>query len=156
GWLASATAYSARVKGGATGVRDAAGNPLAADFNWSFTTRGDAVNPIVAENQLPGNPQSEWDVTGARDDNIQGFATDISVNKGQPVQFKIKTDSTNYRLDIYRLGYYGGAGARKVATVQRQLSQPQVQPDPITDLNTGLVDAGNWAVSASWAVPANA
>ena len=30
--------YTARVKGGASGVKDAAGNPLAADFTWSFTT----------------------------------------------------------------------------------------------------------------------
>ena len=50
--------------------------------------------------------------------SIQGFATDISVDQGQTVDFKIDTDSTDYRIDIYRLGYYGGLGARKVATIQ--------------------------------------
>ena len=39
-------------------------------------------NPIPAENQLPGNPPSEWDVSGSGDSTIQGFATDMSVNKG--------------------------------------------------------------------------
>src|SRR4030095_11172033 len=39
--------------------------------------------PIVAENALTGNPASEWDVSGAGDPTIQGFATDISVNVGQ-------------------------------------------------------------------------
>ena len=36
--LASATTYVVTVRGGASGVRDVAGNPLAADQSWSFTT----------------------------------------------------------------------------------------------------------------------
>lgn len=36
--LAYSTAYTATVKGGAYGVKDVAGNPLAADKAWSFTT----------------------------------------------------------------------------------------------------------------------
>src|SRR5690349_17494143 len=60
-------------------------------------------NPIVCENALAGNPPSEWDISGSGDDTIQGFATDISVNRGQTVSFKIKTNATNYRLDIYRM-----------------------------------------------------
>ena len=36
--LASQTTYTATVKGGASGVQDTAGNALAADFSWSFTT----------------------------------------------------------------------------------------------------------------------
>ena len=64
------------------------------------------ANEIVAENCLPGNPPSEWDVIGAGDANIQGFATDISVNQGGTVHFKIDTDSNNYHINIYRIGYY--------------------------------------------------
>ena len=87
------------------------------------------ANAIVAENCLPGNPASQWDVSGAGDPNLQGFATDISVNRGQTVSFKVKT-STAYRLDIYRMGYYGGMGARKVATVlpSATLSRPACLP----------------------------
>jgi VCBS repeat-containing protein len=113
-----------------------------------------ATNPIVLENQKPGNPESEWGIDGAGDSNIEGFATDISVNHGTTVSFKIDTDSNNYRIDIYRLGYYGGMGARKVATIQH--TGLQNQPAPLRDAATGEVDAGNWAVSASWAVPADA
>jgi hypothetical protein len=36
--LASLTAYRATVKGGVSGVKDLAGNPLAVDFVWNFTT----------------------------------------------------------------------------------------------------------------------
>jgi glucose/arabinose dehydrogenase len=35
---ATPTYYTARVRGGAAGVKDAAGNPLPADYTWSFTT----------------------------------------------------------------------------------------------------------------------
>src|SRR5262249_32149382 len=66
------------------------------------------------------------------------------------------TDATNYRLDIYRLGYYGGFGARLVAVVQPSAPLPQTQPACLNDVSTGLIDCGNWAVSATWAVPANA
>ena len=50
-----------------------------------------APNAIVAENCLPGNLPSEWDISGAGDSTIQGFATDISVNQGGTVSFKINT-----------------------------------------------------------------
>jgi hypothetical protein len=36
--LAASTTYKATVRGGANGIQDAAGNPLKADFTWSFTT----------------------------------------------------------------------------------------------------------------------
>jgi len=114
------------------------------------------TNKIVIENQQTGNPQSEWDIDGIGDANIVGFATSISVDPGETVSFKVDTDSTDYRIDIYRLGYYGGDGARKVTTLQVQLTAAQLQPDPLVDLSTGLVDAGNWTVSASWPVPSGA
>ena len=91
------------------------------------------ANAIVAENCLPGDSADTWDVSGAGDPSIQGFATDISVNRGQTVLFKIDTDSTNYRLDIYRMGYYGGMGARRVATVQPRRRLPQTQPACLED-----------------------
>jgi VCBS repeat-containing protein len=114
------------------------------------------ANEIVAENCQPGTPSLQWDVSGAGSDNIQGFATDISVNKGQTVRFKVKTDSPDYRLDIYRMGYYNDMGARLIATVQPSASLPQTQPACLNDATTGLIDCGNWAESASWAVPSTA
>jgi hypothetical protein len=114
------------------------------------------ANTVVAENCKPGNPQTEWDVNGSGDPKIQGFATDISVNVGETIGFKVGTDSPAYRIDIYRLGYYGGAGARRVAGIKPSVRLPQQQPECLTDAAVRLYDCGNWAVSGSWAVPANA
>ena len=114
------------------------------------------ANAIVAENCLPGNSPNDWAISGVGDDTIQGFATNISVNVGQTVYFKIKTPATKYYLDIYRMGYYGGMGARRVATVNPSATLPQTQPACLTDASTGLYDCGNWAISASWAVPSTA
>ena len=112
------------------------------------------LNAIALENQRPGNPASEWDLGGPASETIEGFTTRISVNRGTTVHFKINTTSSNYRIDLYRLGYYGGLGARKVATIQR--NSPSPQPAPGGDPAIGLRDAGNWSVTASWAVPADA
>jgi hypothetical protein len=122
----------------------------------AFASCSSPKNTIEAENCLPGIPQSQWDISGAGDSTIQGFATSISVNQGQTVSFKVNTNATSYKLDIYRLGYYGGNGARLITTVQPSATLPQSQPTCITDSATALMDCGNWAVSASWAVPASA
>ncbi|WP_246101875.1 DUF4082 domain-containing protein, partial [Methylobacterium terricola] len=131
-----------------------ANSPTANSLTASGTATASTSNKIVLENQKIGNPVSEWGIDGAGDDNIEGFATDISTNVGKTVSFKINTDSNNYRIDIYRLGYYGGLGARKIDTIQH--TGVQNQPNPLRDAATGMVDAGNWSVSASWSVPADA
>src|SRR5437868_7777680 len=115
-------------------------------------------NPIVCENSLAGTPHSQWDLGSATqgDTTIQGFATDMSFNKGSAVNFKINTPASDYRLDIYRLGYYQGNGARFITTLSPSASLPQTQPACIRQTSTGLVDCGNWAVSASWTIPTTA
>lgn len=124
---------------------------------------GANVNPIACENSQTTNvdgtalvDQSTWDIdNGAGDDTIQGFATDISVNAGNSISFKIDAQVSSYTIDIYRLGYYGGHGAR---LWKRGLSHsaPVHQGNCVTDQTTLLYDCGNWSVSATWAVPSNA
>src|SRR5450755_1605849 len=114
-------------------------------------------NAVSCENAKPGDSPSDWQVNGIGDSSIQGFATSMSVNVGQTIFFKIKTPATSYHIDILRLGYYGGDGARKVASsVLPTATLPQTQPACLTDSSTGLIDCGNWGVSASWTVPSTA
>ncbi len=109
-----------------------------------------AANSITVENTLAGT--DAWDLVSL-DDTIEGFATEYSVNAGQPISFKVRSNDS-FRIEIYRLGWYQGLGGRRVATIN---SLPiQTQPSPITDTFTGLVDCRNWAISATWNVPTNA
>lgn len=125
---------------------------------WTGHTRADCSSPsnhIVRENCLPGSPSTEWDVNGDGDPTIQGFTTDISINVGETVFFKVKTPSSKWRIDIYRMGYYNGNGARLVTTIQPRAALPQMQPACFKEEATHLVDCNTWAVSAMWKIPSN-
>ena len=79
----------------------------------------------------------------------------MSVNHGSTVQFKVDVNPAGlFHLDIYRIGYYNGAGARRVASIENQAGIKQL--GCVSDVATGLVDCGNWTVSAEWNMPADA
>ncbi|GAA1336907.1 hypothetical protein GCM10009660_18180 [Catellatospora bangladeshensis] len=109
------------------------------------------VNQVLCENSKPGTP--DWQVS-SRDDSILGYTTDISTTPGGQVAFKMLTNASAYTLDIFRLGWYGGVGARQVGSVSR--TTPQNQPPCLRDTPSALIDCGNWAVSVTWDVPADA
>ena len=52
--LAAQAVYTVIVRGGASGVTDVAGNALAADVSWTFTTGGDATPPTITA-RSPGS-----------------------------------------------------------------------------------------------------
>lgn len=109
-------------------------------------------NAIVLENEKQGNPPSEWGLSGPPSSSIEGFTSEFSIDAGNTVDFKINTDASEYRIDIYRLGYYGGDGARLITSVVHS-DGPIYQPAPVIDATTGLVDAGNWEVTDTWTTP---
>jgi hypothetical protein len=114
-------------------------------------------NPVSCENAKPGSAPSSWQIDGNGDQSIQGYATSMSVNKGQTIRFKIKTTASAYHIDVFRLGYYQGNGARLQASgILPTATLPQTQPACLTTASTGLIDCGNWGNSASWTVPSDA
>ncbi|SDG10243.1 Ig-like domain-containing protein [Lentzea fradiae] len=109
------------------------------------------TNKVACENTQAG--ADNWQAT-YRDDAILGYTTDISYNVGQTVSFKMLTSASSYKLDIYRMGWYNGKGARYMGTVQR--NTPQNQPPCLREQESALIDCGNWAVSLTWTIPSNA
>ena len=82
------------------------------------------ANPITRENRL--SPSGSWTGdfrfgTGKYQPDVTGFATKTSVNAGESLPIKLNVyghgGATTVDLQIFRLGYYGGAGGRLIATL---------------------------------------
>jgi hypothetical protein len=101
------------------------------------------ANPIVSENLKPGS--TGWIPFNPADNGeIAGYASSASINKGQAIRFYVSTAAPSYTIDIYRLGWYGGFGGRRIAGpfTKTGLNQPIPMPHPIT----GMVEC-NWTYS---------
>ena len=63
----------------------------------------------VVENQKPGTP--DWDLTDpAEAREIEGYASKTSVNGGDSIDLYVHTGAARYTIDVFRMGWYGGAG----------------------------------------------
>jgi Domain of unknown function (DUF4082) len=87
---------------------------------------------IWQENQNLGN--DDWRFSNRASGNeIACYLSQISINKGQSVELKIHSqDSKPCTLGVYRLGDYGGAGAR--------LFQPLVNDIPASPQNDPVIE----------------
>ena len=136
-------------------ARDAAGNSSTAA---AVSVIVNNISPVALENQQQGSDQWAMYAGGgipADDVNkqIKGYASAASVNKGDSITFYVSvTPAQNYTIDLYRMGYYQGNGARLLQSVG-PLAGVQ-QPACPTDANTGLTEC-NWTASYTLAVPAS-
>jgi hypothetical protein len=110
-------------------------------------------NAIVAENCLPGQPPSVWDVP-ANDPANNGFTMKYSYAPGETVDFKMRS-TRGVTLKIFRMGYYRGLGGRLIATIATTPAGPLTQPDCSMELPARFVRCDNWSTSAQWAIPAS-
>jgi hypothetical protein len=119
----------------------------------SGSAAGPRLNPVQLENAQPGT--AGWRVPRAPDHAIEGYASEVSVAPGGSLDLHVATaPAASYRVELYRLGWYGGAGGRLVACLPASCTgdeagraQPVPTPDP-----TGYLDAG-WVVTDSVRVP---
>jgi hypothetical protein len=120
---------------------DALGNSENLSSFWATVA---AYNEIVLENQKEGT--TEWLITDlATNNEIAGYGDATSINKGEAINLKISlAQSGQYNLDVYRLGYYNGAGARLITSVTGL--NGEVQGGPIINSSTNLVEY-NWNTS---------
>lgn len=79
-------------------------------------------NPITVENAKAGTPAFQLDA-GKYNGAIGGYTNKVSIDKGEALSVKLNSydyqpgaPGTTAVLEVYRLGYYGGAGGRKVWT----------------------------------------
>jgi hypothetical protein len=112
-------------------------------------------NAIQVENAKPGTEPRVWLQPAVPPTRIEGYASEVSVLPGQDVHFHVSTrDGDRYRIEVYRLGWYGGLGARLVACLPRcdgdkpgwRYGPPHVDP------STRVISAG-WPVTDVLSVP---
>ena len=86
----------------------------------------DPVDPVVAENDLPGDASWKTAVRKATDDTaMSGYADASAVTPGDPVTLFVSTTAPSYTVSAYRMGWYGGDKARKVWSSTKQRGQEQ-------------------------------
>jgi SAM-dependent methyltransferase len=72
-------------------------------------------NPIVRENARSGD--GAWWGRHAPVHTIEGYTSECSVRPGDRLELHISTrPAARYRISVHRLGWYGGAGGRTLAT----------------------------------------
>ena len=116
------------------------------------------ANPIVNENNCMGEG-TEANRQGNYSESIGGFTTQTSYNRGENVQLKIGTSaasfpSTSVNISVYRIGYYGGKGARLIATAgaTKVKVNNSLTCNPMNK-ETGELSCSNWNVT--YTIPGN-
>jgi len=109
-------------------------------------------NPIVVENQNPGS--TNWNLSNSGSDavgQIKGYASAASINKGESITFFVSVNpAQTFTIDVYRLGWYGGAGGRLMQHVDAlQGTQQETCP---TDPTLGTIVCA-WNPSFTLTVP---
>lgn len=108
-----------------------------------------SINPIQIENERPGT--SAWVLTKpALHHEIEGYASAPSVNQGETIRLYVNTIAPTYRLNVYRMGWYGGLGAREVLAVSQYKGHRQ--PEPYRESDTGLIEC-RWEDPIEFMIP---
>lgn len=125
----------------AAGCGGGSGSPSVAAPHY-VKSQPRVTSPIAIENAKAGS--DGWVLTQpARAQEVEGYASPISVRAGEPVSLMVNVDETHgVRWELYRVGYYGGHGGRLVATGGPVTVDPQ--PSCPVDHITGLVEC-HWA-----------
>jgi hypothetical protein len=123
------------------------GSALTAERGASARGARPLPNPIQRENALPGT--AAWALPRAPAGTVEGYASQVSVRAGDLLRLHVSTaPAARYRIEIFRIGWYRGLGARRVACVPGCSSDKAGTPRPVPafDPGTGYLDAA-WPVT---------
>jgi hypothetical protein len=133
----------------ALGRRDLLRSPLALAVPAS-------ADLIRRENARPGT--TAWQLTKVRTNTGRGFRTSLiegycsqqSVEAGQTLRIHASTEpARRFTIDVFRMGYYGGAGARRMTVLGPFPGKPQ----PLPDTGPKRLRECRWEPSAELRIP---
>jgi hypothetical protein len=102
------------------------------------------VNPIAVENARPGTPG--WGLSHpSLDHEVEGYLAEVSADPGDTLQLHASSASPSLDIEVYRLGWYGGVGARRLLALHGVPGGPRTVPRQRGE--DGLI-ACSWPVTA--------
>jgi hypothetical protein len=131
---------------------------VAAPALLSGAERNRPDNPVAEENRRPGTV--EWQLkhyrfddrtgSGLRSPQLEGYASQVSVYPGQKIGFMVSADpAAQFRIDVYRTGYYGGKGGRHMLRLGPFAGQAQ----PVPPMGMERVRECAWKPLAELTIP---
>ncbi|MFT5470744.1 MAG: hypothetical protein ACI8UO_005875, partial [Verrucomicrobiales bacterium] len=114
--------------------------------------------PIVAENAKEGS--LDWQLTRVRLDKrdghrcpwIEGYSSKQSVGAGESLDVFVSTAPVaDFKIEIFRTGYYGGRGARLIDTLGPFTGKTQPTPEPKRG-DRHLIEC-NWESTTTITIP---
>jgi hypothetical protein len=117
-----------------------------------------AANPIATENARAGD--YTWQSALTADNNhlhpaIEGYAGATSVRPGETIDFHVSMDQPGrYRIELVRLGWYGGVGGRRIACLTGSALDPTCTDDEsgVSQPPPGPPAPGTRLLNANWTV----
>jgi N,N-dimethylformamidase beta subunit-like, C-terminal len=103
---------------------------------------------VIAENRRPGT--SAWRIAEQGPGFIEGFADHNYAQRGESVGLFVSTNQPSFVVTAFRMGWYGGAGARQVWRSSRIVGSDQ--PACTLDHSTNMVSCDDWSKSANMIV----
>jgi hypothetical protein len=112
---------------------------------------------IIEENKREGS--TDWQLTRVRVDStgyrstwIEGYCSRQSVHAGETIDVMVSTKPARpFNLEVFRMGYYGGRGARLVQRYGPLPGKAQVDPTP----GDNNVHECHWDVSQTITIPSD-
>jgi hypothetical protein len=98
---------------------------------------------VQQENRRPGT--KGWAIPPAAAQGIEGFADRSYAAVGDAVHLYVSTSARTFRVAAFRMGYYGGVGARRVWESGRVHGREQSACEPTSD--THMVSCADWSPS---------
>ncbi|MEY4567012.1 MAG: hypothetical protein RLY14_1982 [Planctomycetota bacterium] len=127
--------------------------------NKPIAAMANATNPIVEENKKQGT--TDWQLkkpeidpaTRYRSPWIEGYCSHASIRAGETLDVMVSANPvSSVTLDLYRLGYYGGTGARWIETLRCE----EVKTESLPETGENRVMVCQWPIAFRWTVPKDA
>ncbi len=100
-----------------------------------------AVAPSAADMESATAATSVLQLTNpAENGEIEGYASAVSLNRGEDIKLYVNTKEPTYTIEILRIGWYGGRGSMSMGP-QVTRNGSLAQAPPVMDTASGMIES---------------